>query len=67
MQTLQAMRRRGTLPGLKQEQLKHNTPHCFTLPGVLSTSPYFKKGFSFISRDANFCKEKEKDQLIVDK
>lgn len=68
MQTLQAIRHRATLPGLKQEQLKYNTPHCLMLPGVLSTSPYFKKGFpSFLEMPVSARKEKRTNQLFISK
>lgn len=52
------------MPGLKQEQLDANPPHCLTLSGVPNKS-IFQNGHGFISKDAYFCKEKEREHLVI--
>lgn len=52
------------MPGLKQEQLDANPPHCLTLSGVPNKS-IFQNGHAFISEDAYFCKEKEREHLVI--
>lgn len=51
------------LPGLRQEWLKYNPPHCWTRSGV-PAKPVFQNALAFVSEDAYGCKNIEKELFI---
>lgn len=52
------------LPGLRQEWLKYNPPHCWMRSGV-PAKPVFQNALAFVSEDAYGCKNIEKELFII--